>query len=803
MMPLTTAAPETAEAAERSEAAAPAPTPRPDDLTFTPVDPDADAQTLAAWLTHPAAAFWQMGHLSLDQVRDYLTVLSDDDAQDGWIIREQGVPLAYAETYDPARVLLDEVFAAVDGDLGMHLLVAPPPRDPAARRPGLTSAIMRAVVDHCLETLGAARIVVEPDVDNAAVAAKNAAVGFEVLREIDLPGKRAALSVLDAERARAVRAQGAEPAGAASQVPHLRPEHLAPGQRHLVAKALAEFSHERLIAPEPDGAAERWVLDTGKSRWRFAARRYALHHWAVEASSLVREDAEGAELPLDVQQLVVELHRTLGIPDDLLGTYLEELASTLASAAYKHHRGGPSAAQLARGRTDVDVAADFQQTDAAMTEGHPSFVATNGRIGFGLDEFGAYAPEAGRTFRHVWLAARREHTLLSTAAGLGQEAHYAAELDAETRERFVARLTALGLAPQDYLWLPVHPWQFQHRVAVSFAPELARRDLVVLGEGGDEHQPQQSIRTGFSRTAPERSYVKTALSIQNMGFLRGLSPAYMRATPAVNDWVAAQVRGDAFLRGAGFEVLREHAAIGFTGDAYHRAEPSSDQQKMLAALWRESPLPLLPDGQRLMTLAALLHRDDAGEAVAAALIEHSGLAADEWLAELLRAYLLPVVHCLEVHELAFMPHGENLILRLQDGRVVGAFMKDIGEEAAVIGERALDEEIERIRHVVDDAEAAQVIFTDVFDGVLRHLAAILVGDGVLDEESFWGAVSAVLAEHERLDLRRRRRLDLRVADAVHHCLNRLQLRNTRQMVDLQDASGSMIRAGRLENPVGG
>ncbi|WP_237704656.1 GNAT family N-acetyltransferase [Nesterenkonia sp. F] len=800
MMPLTTAVPE---AAERSEGAAPAPTPRPEELTFTPVEPDADAATVTAWLAHPASVFWQMGHLSVDQVRDHLTELSEDDAQSGWVIREHGEPLAYAETYDPARVLLDEVFAAREGDIGMHLLVAPPPAGSGARRPGLTSAIMRAVVDHCFQALGARRIVVEPDVGNAAVAAKNAEVGFEVLREVDLPGKRAALSVLDAERARAVRAQGPEPAGAAAQVPHLRPEHLESAQRHLVAKALAEFSHERLIVPEPDGAAERWVLDTVASRWRFAARRFALHHWAVDESSLVREDAEGADLPLDAQQLVIELHQALEIPDDLLGTYLEELASTLASAAYKHHRGGPSAAQLARGRTDVDVAADFQQTEAVMTEGHPSFVATNGRIGFGLEEFGAYAPETGRTFRHVWLAARREHTLLSTAEGLGEEAHYAAELDAETRERFVARLAALGLDPRDYLWLPVHPWQFQHRVAVSFAPELARRDLVVLGEGGDEHQPQQSIRTGFSRTAPERSYVKTALSIQNMGFLRGLSPAYMRATPAVNDWVAAEVRGDAFLRGAGFEVLREHAAIGFTGDAYHRSPVGSDQQKMLAALWRESPLPQLPAGQRLMTLAALLHRDDAGASAAAALIARSGLTAADWLAELLRAYLLPVVHCLEVHELAFMPHGENLILRLDAGRVVGAFMKDIGEEAAVVGHRELPAEIERIRHVVDDAEAAQVIFTDVFDGVLRHLAALLAVDGVLEEEGFWATVSAVLAEHEGLDLRRRRRLDLRVPDFVHHCLNRLQLRNTRQMVDLQDASGSMIRAGRLENPVAG
>ena len=63
--------------------------------------------------------------------------------------------------------------------------------------------------------------------------------------------------------------------------------------------------------------------------------------------------------------------------------------------------------------------------------------------------------------------------------------------------------------------------------------------------------------------------MKTALSIQNMGFTRGLSPNYMGATPAINDWVADVVGDDPTLRGCGFTVLRERAAIGYTGDAFH------------------------------------------------------------------------------------------------------------------------------------------------------------------------------------------------------------------------------------------
>lgn len=764
-------------------------------LTVEPVDPDRDAAVVQSWLAHPASSWWEMGDLDVDGVRDYLTGVQADPAQAAWLGRRDGEPCFLAETYDPSAVLLTDVWAAEPGDVGMHLLVAPVPA--GGRVHGLTSAVMRAVVEHCRDALGARRIVVEPDVRNTAVQAKNAEVGFRVLRAVDVDGKRALLSVLETDRIGVADDDG--PAA------HLRPEHLEPAERHLVAKAIAEFTHERLIAPVPDG--EGWRLDAGDSTYRFRARQHLLEHWSMDEASLARTRA-GSPAPLSAQDLVLELRDVLGIPDELLGTYLEEIASTLASAAAKHRRGGPSAAQLARGRSDGGVAgvtASFQDVESAMTEGHPAFVAANGRIGFGLDEYRAFAPESGGRFRYRWLAARRAHTHLALAADRTEQAHWESELSETVVAGFHSTLERRGLDPDDYVWLPVHPWQWQHRIAVTFAPDLGRQDLVDLGEGPDEYQPQQSIRTAFNRTDPTRSYVKTALAVQNMGFLRGMSPAYMRNTPAVNDWVESIVAADPTLASVGFSVLREHAAIGYTGDAYHRVDVSSPQRKMLAALWRESPLPRVTDGERLLTMAALLHRDASGDAVVSALIAESGLPADAWVRRWLDAYLLPVVHCLTVHDLVFMPHGENLVLVVRDGAVVRAVMKDIGEEAAVLGrhdDRPVPADIERIVHPVSDDEAALAVFTDVFDGVLRFVAAILDDDGVLPEGRFWEVVGECIDAHAAAHPDRRRPLDVRVPTFEHSCLNRLQLRNTLSMVDLADQSASLIRAGVMPNPIG-
>ena len=747
-------------------------------ISIEPLDIVRDARLLHRWVTHPRARFWMMQDVTLDDVRrEYGDIVADPhhDALLGYV---DGRPAFLVETYDPLFSALADLPELRPGDLGMHVLIGPPEGEAL---PGYTTQVFAAVLDHCFADPAVRRIVVEPDVDNAAIRVKNIDAGFVELREVPVPGKTAMLSVCTREDYE--RASG-------TTVPHLTPALMDRAHRHLVAKAIGEYSHERLISPVPD--SERPGLVEARRRrtssYSFSARVHPLEHWVVDPASI--------DPAPDAQLFIAELAPVLGIPDQLLPTYLEEIASTLAAAAWKlRHRRIPVA--------DL-VDADYQAIEAAMTEGHPAFVANNGRIGFGLDDYAAFAPETGEPVRLHWLAARRAVTRLTLGRGQSEEGLYDGELAPATWDRFASRLRGLGLDPADYLFLPVHPWQWVNKLAVTFAPDVARRDLVHLGAGDDEHRPQQSIRTFFNLSRPERHYVKTALAIQNMGFLRGLSPAYMEATPAINDWVASTAAADDELVACGFTVLREVAAIGYTGDAFHRHSGPSPYRKMVAALWRESPMPLLADDERPMTMAGLLHRDADGDALVTALIKASPVDAATWVRSYLRAYLRPLVHCLYAYDLAFMPHGENLVLVLRDHVPVRALMKDIGEEVAVMGPHPLPPEVERIRGSFPDDVKALAIHTDVFDGVLRFVGAILAEDGVLGAEEFWGLVRETIEEHhadhpqlaaaaEHYDLLR--------PTFRHSCLNRLQLRNTLQMVDLTDQAESLMFAGTLDNPV--
>ncbi|MFF4140430.1 IucA/IucC family protein [Streptomyces sp. NPDC001698] len=585
----------------------------------------------------------------------------------------------------------------------------------------------------------------------------------------------------------------------ADAVSHLSPERWETANRLLIRKALAEFTHERLLAPRPDG--DHWAVhsDDGLTHYRFTAVRRALDHWQVDPDSITRR-RDGAELPLAALDFFIEFKASLGLSDEILPIYLEEISSTLASTCYKLAKPLVTSTELAKG--------SFQDIESGMTEGHPCFVANNGRLGFGVHEYLSYAPETASPVRLVWLAAHRSRAAFTAGVGIEYEAFLREELGAETVERFHARLTGQGLDPADYLLIPVHPWQWWNKLTVTFAAEIARRHLVCLGEGDDEYLAQQSIRTFFNRTNPHRHYVKTALSVLNMGFMRGLSAAYMEATPAINDWLAQLIADDPVLKSTGLTIIRERAAVGYRHLEYEEAtDRYSPYRKMLAALWRESPVPSLRDGESLATMASLLHVDHEGASFAGALIERSGLSPRQWLRGYLRAYLTPLLHSFYAYDLVFMPHGENVILVLEDGEVRRAVFKDIAEEIALLDpDAALPPQVRRIRVEVPEDKKLLSLFTDVFDCFFRFLAAGLATEGILEEDDFWRTVAEAVREYQESvpELAWKfRQYDLFAPEFALSCLNRLQLRDNRQMVDLADPSGALQLVGTLRNPLAG
>ncbi len=769
-------------------------------LTLRPLNLAQDAPVLHGWMIRPYAHFWGMQNSSVAEVEAFYRDLTAGKPHAALMGEIDGQPRFLIECYPVQDDPLREHYDVQPGDIGMHILLSPAEKP----LPGFSWQVFSAVMEYLFSLPDVRRVVVEPDVRNEKIHTLNKRAGFRYQKQVQLTHKTAWLAFC--QREDFLQASQKENTHMTSDHlqsgQHLQPEIWSRANALLLRKCLSELTHERLLAPETlqsDGVwtAYRLAVPASEVEYRFRARQLPLNDWMIDLDSIQRLDNFTTQ-PLDALKFIIEFAEQIGISQAMLPTYMEEISSTLYSSAYKLANNHTTARQLTE--------ADFQTVETSMTEGHPSFIANNGRIGFDAGDYVRYAPEAANPLKLVWVAVHHEKAHFASTENLPYEKLIAEELGDAQICAFTQKLVDRGVDPKNYYFMPVHPWQWQNKLLTVFAPDIARQFLIFLGEGEDQYLAQQSIRTFFNASQPRHRYVKTALSILNMGFMRGLSPYYMATTPGINEWLAELVENDTYLQSTGFKILQEVASLGYHNHYFEEAiKGDSAYKKMFAALWRENPVAQLQPNQRLMTMAALLHTDKHGDALIVEMIKSSGLGTSDWLKRYMHAYLSPLLHCFYQYDLVFMPHGENLILRFENNIPVNAFMKDIAEEIAVMNPHAsLPEKAKRLAVDVPEELKILSIFTDVFAGVFRFIARILEEHGDYPAGQFWQVVAEVVRDYQIQypELAEKfARYDMFGPEFTHSCLNRLQLANNQQMINLSDPAQNLKFAGTLENPI--
>jgi siderophore synthetase component len=546
--------------------------------------------------------------------------------------------------------------------------------------------------------------------------------------------------------------------------------------RNYVARAVTELLHERMITAEEiaiSGDEHRLTIagDDPSVRWTCVGRRRALDHWHIEPDSVTRA-VNGVAGAADAAQFFLDLQRTIGTDPFTLTHFIEETAQTLYADACIASRGRPAAASL--------VDADYQAVERAM-EGHPWVLVNKGRIGFDAADQHRFAPEMGAPQQLVWLAAHRRRATFHALNGMDHDGFMSAQLGRAVTEAFRDRLSEKVAAPHEYVFIPVHAWQWTHKIAIQCAADIATGALVPLGVPPDLYTPQQSIRTFFDRSTPGKCYVKTALSVLNTFQIRGLDPRKLALAPRVTAWLDSVLGADPYLQELGVVILGEVATVAYEHPIYRQIPDGPYQyREMLGALWRESPFPYLAPGETLATMASLLYVDDGGNAFVQALADRSGLGVEGWVQRYLDAYFRPLLHCFYRHETYFVAHGENTILVLRDGVPTRVVFKDLVEEVQVSRRqwRALPEDFRGLLYDLDEPLIPLFILTDVFDGFFRYLSDVLATHAALPQDRFWGLVAGVVRDYQEQHpelAAEFARYDLFCDEFPRYCLNKYRL----------------------------
>lgn len=575
----------------------------------------------------------------------------------------------------------------------------------------------------------------------------------------------------------------------------LTPSHWERANRELIAKMLTEFWYEEIIAPAvDDGGRLRLELPPGFMTGR--AVRRELGWWRVDPSSLAVSGDAALPDAVDVFR-----HLLRDADAATVAGAIAELSSTLLSDAL----------HLATARPAAELVDQEPVLVESQLTGHPWIVASKGRVGFDVGDLEAYPPEAGQDVRLLWLAADPSVAQVATVPGLGHHAVVREQVGPAGWDRLRARAQLGGLDPDTCVYLPVHPWQWTHRIVPLHAADLARGSLVFLGEDPARYRPQLAIRTMTDLDHPSRRYLKLPVSILNTSVYRGLPRERTLAAPALTSWLASVVDGDAFLRETGVILLGEVAGVSVAHPAYE-ALPGVPYQytEMLGAIWREPVQPYLRPGEQAVSLAALLHVDPQGGSFAAELVARSGLSAAEWLDRLHAAILPPLLHVLYRYGAMFSPHGQNCMIVHRSGVPTRLVVKDFVDDLAICSER-IPEHAElpsSVREALADVTLeAKTLRKYLQNGLLicvyRYLAEVAADRLGVPETAFWSSARDVVSSYQqrfRGELDDRFALfDLEAPTFPKLCLNRLRLFE-RGYAD--DAERPVISAvGTVANPL--
>ncbi|MFF0742345.1 IucA/IucC family protein [Streptomyces sp. NPDC004111] len=561
--------------------------------------------------------------------------------------------------------------------------------------------------------------------------------------------------------------------------------------RRLLAKLLAEFAYEEIVEPVPAADAAPQPGSGGRAgeapytlsldeaeEVSFRARRGSYGSWQVVPDSIGLRDRHGRSRAFaDPVEFLVLARRLLGLDGATLGHLVRELTATLAADV-----------RLDREALPADRLAElgYAELEGHQT-GHPWLVLNKGRVGFSARDAAVWAPEARTPARLPWIAVS---TALARYQGVPSLAApqqlYDRELDSATRACFDSALRGRGLDPASYLYLPVHPWQWDESILPLFAPAVARDEIVLLPADGDLRLPQQSIRTFLNVSRPERLTVKLPLSVLNTLVWRGLPTERTVAAPAVTAWVQGLYEQDPFLRDeCRVVLLGEVASVAVEHPVYdHLPEVPYQYKELLGAIWREPLEGRLEPGEHARTLAALLHTDPHGRAFTAELVARSGLAPAAWLRRLFGALLPPLLHFLYRYGTVFSPHGENAIVIYDENDVplrlaIKDFVDDVNISAEPLPEHDdMPDDVRRILLTEPPSFLTQFIQSGLFIGVFRYLAPLCESQLGVPEAEFWSLVRAeILRHHARFpELKDRfETFDLLVPRLERLCLNRNRL----------------------------
>ncbi len=378
-------------------------------------------------------------------------------------------------------------------------------------------------------------------------------------------------------------------------------------------------------------------------------------------SLVIRVQEEKQEIQ-SVSQFLEEVFRVVNVEQTKLDSFIHELEQTIFK---------DTIAQYERHNKVKYTQKSYDDFESHLIDGHPYHPSYKARIGFQYRDNFQYGYEFMRPIKIIWIAAHKKYVTVGYENEMIYDNILKGEIGAHTLETYMERIHSAGCNPKQYVFIPVHPWQWENFIIPNYADHIQDKNIIYLGKSADDYCAQQSMRTLRNVTNPKRPYVKLSLNILNTSTLRTLKPYSVVSAPAISNWLSDVVSQDSYLRDESrIILLKEFSSV--TYDTNKKATYGS-----LGCIWRESVHNHLDEQEDAVPFNGLYAKEKDGTPVIDAWLNKYGI--ENWLRLLIQKAIIPVIHLVVEYGIVLESHGQNMILVHKEGLPVRIALKDFHE----------------------------------------------------------------------------------------------------------------------------
>jgi len=312
----------------------------------------------------------------------------------------------------------------------------------------------------------------------------------------------------------------------------------------------------------------------------------------------------------------------------------------------------------------------FQQRETLLNseiipfKGHPIHVCAKTKMGFSRQDVSAYSPEFSPKVNLQLLAIHRSHLVHSD------------EIDIWTK--YSAELLSHKQA-EDYLIMPVHPWQYEHVISKVYKAHIDRGVLFKLDDEAMEVLPTLSMRTALLPATPNQPFyhIKVPINVQATSVKRSLTLRDLYNGIEFSKRIPAMVQRIPSLANKSGRMIGDVCAAHF--------KIQGETNPGLSFLLRNDPINYCLPEETMIVAAALTHCTKLHPIpLLCQFIDQSKLSAEIYLDRLIETLLAMPLEVFLYEGIALDLHGQNTMIVFDESHQACALAyRDLGSVQVV------------------------------------------------------------------------------------------------------------------------